>query len=163
VDARKRFLSDALPFARSLGPWADDREALYDELHAHLVGAAVPVAAGRFKAGSTPRVPDKVYAERRARFIGQASVSAALDVVGRLERANSGTLAERYFPQLAQAWQAAEQLGRSTKHIASSRAFLDFDCIAIDECQDLTPIEAFVLVQLSKRQSSKAAADRGTG
>jgi hypothetical protein len=48
---------------------------------------------------------------------------------------------------LALAWQAAGILSKPVGG-AQERLF-EFDCIAIDEAQDLTPIEAFVLVELA--------------
>jgi len=148
-EGRKRFLYDVAPFARTLGPWVDDRVALYDELHAHLVGAATSVAAGRFHSCLAPRVSDKFYQDRRTRYVGAAAVSAALDAASRLEREASATLASRYFPALGAAWQAGSLLCQKKPPEIAARGFLDFDCIAVDECQDLTPVEAFVIVQLA--------------
>ncbi|HWW88330.1 MAG TPA: hypothetical protein VNZ26_32260, partial [Vicinamibacterales bacterium] len=145
-EARRHFSRDLSPFARSLGAWASAQVALYDELHAHLVGEALPAAIGRFAACKSPRVPDKVYRERRTRYLGQSAVTSALDAAARLERDDSTTLADRYFPELALAWQTVERL-RNSGHI--DPALLEFDCIAVDECQDLTPIEAVMLVELA--------------
>ena len=148
-DLRRRFRGDLVPFARSLGAWTDRTAALYDELHAHLAGAALPVAAGRFAACSKPRVADKDYRERRTRYLGEAAVSTALDLAGRLERSDNRPLADRYFPELALAWQAATSLaGKSSFRVPDE--LLEFDCIAVDECQDLTPLEACVIVGLAE-------------
>src|ERR1039457_4799420 len=145
-EARQRFTRDLAPFARNLGAWTTAQVALYDEMHAHLVGDALPAAIGRFDACKTPRVSDKAYRERRTRYLGQSAVTSALDAAARLERDDSSTLADRYFPELALAWRAFERL-RNSAHIEPK--LLDFDCIAVDECQDLTPIEAAVLVELA--------------
>ena len=153
---RRLFRGDLAPFARSLGPWTDRAPALYDELHAHLAGAALPAAVGRFAAATSPRCPDKNYRERRTRYLGDSAVSAALDVAGRLERGENRTLAERYFPELALAWRAAANL-TAKDGPKTPPELLDFDCIAVDECQDLTPLEAFVVVELA------AAAGRRRG
>jgi hypothetical protein len=146
-DARHRFGRDLTPFARSLGAWANSQTALYDEFYAHLVGDALPVAIGRFAAGKHPRVQDNAYRERRTRSLVQAAVTSVLDAAARLERIDSTTLAEQYFPELALAWRAVEQL-RAPAHGGArpgvAPALLDFDCIAVDECQDLTPIEALL-------------------
>lgn len=72
-----------------------------------------------------------------------------LDAAARLERMDSSTLAERYFPELALAWRAVEQLRAAAN--GGARGLLDFDCIAVDECQDLTPIEALLIVELAAR------------
>ena len=98
------------------------------------------MAAGRFRACSAPRrLPDKLYQDRRTRHVGPAGVSAALDAALRLERDTSVNLASRYFPELSAAWEAASLLCQKKALEASAGRFLDFDCIAIDECQDLTP------------------------
>lgn len=141
-----RFTRDLSPFARNLGPWGPSQTALYDEFHAHLAGDALPVAIGRFAACQQPRVPEKAYRERRVRFLGPTATTAALETAGRLERAAPAGLAERYFPEIDLAWKAVQRL-RATPRI--DPAWLNFDCIAVDECQDLTPIEAFVIVELA--------------
>ncbi len=146
-DSIKRFTRDLAPFGRHLGPWSNSQAALYDELHAHLAGDALPRAVGRFAAAIAPRVSDAAYRERRTRFIGAQAVGCALDVAMRLERAEPASLAERYFPELALAWTAVERL--STPSPKVDDAWTKFDCIAVDECQDLTPIESFLLVQLA--------------
>ncbi|MGA7412851.1 MAG: hypothetical protein WBW33_20415 [Bryobacteraceae bacterium] len=147
-DARRRFGRDVAPFARSLGVWANTQTALYDELYAHLIGDALPVAIGRFTACTGPRVPDKAYRVRRTRSLGDAPSASLLDVAARLERIDERTLAERYFPELALAWRAVEKL-RSFIGGGARPGLLDFDCIAVDECQDLTPIEALFIVELA--------------
>lgn len=151
-ESKQRFLRDLGPFARSLGAWANRQVALYDEFYAHLVGDAVPFAAGRFGACQQARVPDKAYRQRRTRFLGEGPVASALDAASRLERLNDGSLAERYFPELALAWRAVERLRAVATHKGGHTiepGLLDFDCIAVDECQDLTPIEASLLVELT--------------
>ena len=64
---RTRFRRDLQNFQRTLGAWGNDTEALYDEMHAHLVGAAVPEDSGRFKKAERIRLPDTVYRNRRNR------------------------------------------------------------------------------------------------
>jgi len=151
-ESRHRFTHDMLPFARHLGVWSGSPAELYDELHAHLAGDALPLAIGRFAACKQPRVPDKAYRERRTRSLGQQATSSALDAAARFERLDSSTLASRYFPELALAWRAAEKLHAASLQLGQpdiNSALLDFDCIAVDECQDLTPIEASVVVELA--------------
>ncbi len=144
-EGKRALLRDLVPFNRTLGAWANLQPALYDELYAHLIGDALPVAIGRFSACAQPRVSDKTYRERRTRYLGPAAVTSLLEAVGRLEKLGSTTLAARYFPELSLAWDAVEKL-RSPNFPAS---LLDFDCIAVDECQDLTPIEAMLIVELT--------------
>jgi hypothetical protein len=147
-ESRRRFARDIAPFARYLGVWINSQTALYDELHAHLVGDALPIPIGRFVAAKQPRVPDKSYRERRTRFVGAAAARSALEAAARLERLESGALADRYFPELALAWRAVERL-RSSSAGSLDPALVAFDCIAVDECQDLTPIEALIVAMLA--------------
>ena len=142
-ESRRRFLHDLLPFSRTLGAWSDAPAALYDELHAHLIGDALPMAIGRFAASSKARVSDKAYRERRTRLLGSAPVASALEAAARLERLNPEGLAERYFPELALARRAVNKLIS-----APDPSQYDFDCIAVDECQDLTPIEALLIAEI---------------
>jgi hypothetical protein len=147
AELRSRLRGSLAPFARSLGPWTDRTGALYDEWHAHLVGAALPVDVGRFDACKQPRTPGKSYVQRRERFLGKLAADASIDAALKLER-NGEQLAAQYFPELALAWKAAGLLvGHGTRLIGDE--FADFDCIAVDECQDLTPLEAFVVVELA--------------
>jgi hypothetical protein len=147
-ELRRQFRGDLASYSRSHGAWTDRTPALYDEFHAHLVGGALPLAAGRFAACTQPRVADKHYRERRARYLGESAASAALDLAARLERSRPASLAASYFPELALAWQAACALsGKGPARI--SEELLDFGCIGVDECQDLTPLESLVIIELA--------------
>ena len=147
-EARDRFLRElgSLP-PRVLGPWVDDRKALYDEIHANLIGAALPVAAGRFELCAKPRVPDRAYREQRRKFIGGAAADVVIDVVNTISR-RQPNFHELFFPELAIAWAAALRL-LQPRQGGIPAALLEFDCIAVDEAQDLTPIEALVVAQLA--------------
>jgi len=145
-DLRRLFRGDVVPLARHLGPWTERTVALYDELHAHLVGSSLPLAAGRFAQSAGPRASDKDFRTRRIRYIGEGAANCALDIATRLER-NVGSLAGRYFPELDLAWKAASRLTSGDQSIAAEWA--EFDCIAVDECQDLTPIETFATIELA--------------
>jgi hypothetical protein len=146
---RRSFQSDLQPFLRYLGPWSENPQALYDELHAHMVGDALPVPVGRFAACTQPRVAERQYTERRFRFLGTAAKSV-VDAVTRIEKAGPTPLAGRYFPELDLAWRAA------TGPIPDP--LLGFDCIAVDECQDLTPMESYLLARLAARLRERARA-----
>jgi hypothetical protein len=146
---RERFVRELGAGAR-LGPWANYRGGLYDELHAHFIGEALPEKAGRFEACSVPRVSEANYRERRGRFVGPAAAASAAEIVHWLVR-NRPNFESNLFPELHLAWTAAAKL----RHAADlndlrSRGLLDFDVIAVDEVQDLTPIETYALVQLAK-------------
>jgi hypothetical protein len=144
-EARERFQRDIFPFSRNLGAWNNKLSALYDEFHAHLIGDAIPFRAGRFSACKGPRVPPKEYLERRGRFLGTGPAATVIDTAARLEKLGADSLAARYFPELALAWRALSKL--DSHHTADS--LFHFDCVAVDECQDLTPLESAFLIQLT--------------
>jgi AAA domain len=147
-ELRRSFLADLTPLSRSLGAWNNNPSALYDELHAHLAGDALPLSIGRFVECERPRVPDKAYRERRTATLGQAPVAAALDIAAKLEK-SSPSLADHYFPELALAWKALGKV-RALAH-GKAAPMLEYDCVAVDECQDLTPLETWLLVELVAR------------
>ncbi len=151
AEMRAKLRGDLIPFQRHMGPWSNSAAALYDEMHAHLIGAAVPAAAGRFHPSTIPRATDKDYRTRRIRFIGEPAAMAVLDLASRLER-SEGSLASRYFPELDLAWRAASRIVNNQGPLPSE--FQDVGCICVDECQDLTPLEAFVTVALANVRSS---------
>lgn len=134
---------------RTLGPWAANKTALFDEIHAHLVGAAVPVPMGRFPASQEPRLAQRVYRERREQALGRGAVDSLLETVEILRRREQGSFERVFFPELVLAWNAAVGLLQGNLQALVEKKFPDFDCVAVDEVQDLTPIEAFVLVQLA--------------
>ena len=140
AEVRRRFRGDLVPYARSMGPWTDMAGALYDEMHAHLIGSALPVALGRFAASDRPRSPDQSYEARRGHYLSHAGARSTLDLAKKLERDRSTALAQQYFPELNLAWRAAGKM---------PARYLEFDAVALDECQDLTPLEAYVLVELA--------------
>jgi hypothetical protein len=147
---RERFVQQISGFSpRILGPWAGQRHALYDEIHAHLIGSALPVPCGRFIGCAQPRLPDRTYRDIRRPYIGGAAADALLETVRTLEKREGEGFYERFFPELMLAWRAASELHPGARKRAAAAKLLWFDCIAVDEAQDLTPLEAFVLVELA--------------
>lgn len=155
AEARSQFRRDLFNHQRSLGVWSNNIDALYEEMYAHLVGAAMPELAGRFPKAERVRLPENAYRAQRNRYLGPAT-EGVLEAARRLERISDAPLADRYFPELAVAWRAASALSSGSAQIESR--FLDYGCIAVDEVQDLTPLEAFVVVALARR----FGADRGS-
>ena len=150
-EARALFRRDLQNYQRSLGPWSNDLDALYDEMHAHLVGAAAPEQSGRFPKAERVRLPDAAYRAQRSRYLGVAA-DTVIEVARRLERSGEGPLADRYFPELALAWRAAQVVAHASAAGSKIPAdFLNYGCIAVDEVQDLTPLEAFVVIALGRR------------
>lgn len=147
--ARAAFRRDLLNHQRSLGPWSNDLDGLYDEMHAHLVGTALPEKSGRFPKAERMRLPEAAYRAQRTRYLGPAATDSVIEAVRRLDRAGEAPLADRYFPELALAWRAAQSLTP-----ASHPALPEFGCIAVDEVQDLTPLELFVVLSLARHLNS---------
>ena len=147
--ARTRFRRDLQNYQRSLGAWSNDTDALYDEMHAHLIGAAIPENAGRFPKAEKIRLPEAAYRGQRARYLSQAAIDCVIETANRLEKAGDAPLVDRYFPELALAWRAAQSIVSGSRGIKS--VFHDYGCIAVDEVQDLTPLESFVVVALSRQ------------
>ncbi len=145
---RERFRRDLHNYQRSLGAWSSDLDALYDEMHAHVVGAAVPEGSGRFPKAERICLPEKAYLAQRVRYLGPAA-NGVFDAVRRLEKSAEAPLADRYFPELALAWRAAQSLSRWPGQEVA--AFQDYNCVAVDEIQDLTPLEFFVVLKLARR------------
>ncbi len=148
AEARAQFRRDLFNYHRSLGPWSSDLDALYDEIHAHAVGAALPEKVGRFPKAERMCLPELAYRTQRARYLG-AAAGNVIDAMRRLQRADDAPLADRYFPELAVAWRAGQALSSSPDTVTP--AFLQYGCIAVDEVQDLTPLEAFVVLALARR------------
>jgi len=150
--ARADFVKEISGFSSTiLGPWLNHRGALYDEMHAHLIGGALPVAIGRFAGFPDQRISARQYRDLRENEIGRSAAEAVVEVAETLRRRDAHPM-ECFFSELDLAWKAAQ-------HIRSSGAgpFADFDCVALDEAQDLTPIEALVVVELAARVPREAA------
>jgi hypothetical protein len=144
-EARRRFVRAVSTFSGStLGPWTNQRAGLFDEMHAHLFGAALPAAAGRFPAVPNRRVPARQYREWRERSIGRTATESVVEIAETLRRRDPEPLEERFFLELDLAWRAAQKIRES-----GPGALRGFDCVALDEAQDLTPLEAMVVVELT--------------
>ena len=151
--ARQHFRRDLANFNRSLGAWSGQLDALYDEIHAHMAGTALPEACGRFPVAERMLLPEKAYRAQRERFLG-AGAESVLDAARRLEKAGGGSLTDRYFPELALAWRGAQALtGKTTLR----QEVPVYGCIAVDEVQDLTPLEAFTVIALAQRVQRNGA------
>jgi tetratricopeptide (TPR) repeat protein len=143
--SRNAFIKEISGFSATiLGPWLNEKGALYDELHAHLFGAMLPVPIGRFPGFPDRRITARQYRDLRERAIGRPAAEAAFEVAETLRRRSSEPLEPRFFRELDLAWQAVAKL-RSQ----GAGPFANFDCVAIDEVQDLTPIESLALVELA--------------
>jgi hypothetical protein len=142
---RRAFAKEISGFSTTiLGPWANEREGLYDEMHAHLFGVLLPFPVGRFAGFPDRRVSARQYREMRERAIGRVAAEAVIEVCETLRRRDSRPIEQRFFAELGLAWQAIQRI-RSN----GPGPFAEFDCVALDEAQDLTPIEALAVVELA--------------
>lgn len=148
-EGRAKFRRDIQNYQRSLGSWSNEIDALYDEMHAHLIGAAIPENLGRFSKAERIRLPEQAYRAQRTRYLMGNDLESVLDVANRLEKSAQGPLADAYFPELALAWRAAQTVLSGSA--GYEHPFSSYGCIAVDEVQDLTPLEAFVVVALARQ------------
>lgn len=131
-----------------LGPWSDREDALYAELRAILLGRAVPEERGCVPYSEKFwRLNDDEYHRLRgdSDAIGHTAANACLRIADALER-HAGTALTRVFPELASASAAIHEL-RSGR---ISDGWSNFDCIAVDEIQDLTLAEIAIMVELCR-------------
>jgi len=146
---RHAFVKEVSGFSSTiLGPWANEKSGLYDEMHAHLFGALLPVPIGRFPGFPDRRISARQYRDLRERSIGRVAAEATVEVCETLRRRDSRSVEQRFFPELDLAWNAVQRI-RSQ----GAGPLAEFDSIAIDEAQDLTPIEALALVELASAAS----------
>ncbi len=130
---------------QSLGPWEGRFHALYGELHAHFVGGASPIALPERGWSATPagHLEPEVYQARRAPEIGEPAARAAAAVGRRMLELEA---LPELFPELGRAARALERL-RPGAELPS--ALRDLDWIFVDEVQDLTALEASLVIELA--------------
>jgi tetratricopeptide (TPR) repeat protein len=150
--ARSEFVKEVSGFSATiLGPWLNEKGALYDEMHAHLIGGSLPVAVGRFPGFPDRRITARQYRDLREQFIGRAAAEAVVEIAETLQRRGAHPM-ERFFAELDMAWTATHEVRTN-----GAGPLADFDCIALDEAQDLTPIEALLVVELAARAGRGAS------
>ena len=150
---RQAFVKEVSGFSPTiLGPWSSEKAGLYDEMHAHLFGALLPFPVGRFAGFPDRRITARQYRDLRERAIGRVAAEAVVEVCETLRRRDSRTVEGRFFKELDLAWNAVQRI-RSQ----GPGRFAGFDCIALDEAQDLTPIEALAIVELAGAVGSATA------
>ncbi len=110
-ETRRAFTREVGGFSSTiLGPWVNEKAALYDEMHAHLFGAVLPVPVGRFPGFPERRVSARQYREMRERAIGRAAAEAVVEVAETLRRRDQRPVEQRFFRELDLAWNAVQQL-----------------------------------------------------
>lgn len=149
---RREFKKRMYHLNQSLRIWRDRYDELFDEIHAHIIGrnvfpSALPVAP--FEAS---RVWESEYRAGRTRFLGEPAVDELISFLPRLDATVDGGSAN-LFPGLSVALEAHRRL--STRAVNHPR----YDCIGIDECQDLTALELHVLSRFAKRSWEAAGTE----
>ncbi len=146
---RQAFVKEVSGFSPTiLGPWVGEKAALYDEMHAHLFGGLLPFPIGRFPGFPDRRITARQYRDLRERSIGRVAAEAVVEVCETLRRRDPRPVESRFFLELDLAWNAVQRI-RSK----GAGKWAEFDCIALDEAQDLTPIEALAIVELAVAHS----------
>ncbi|MCY4594430.1 MAG: AAA family ATPase [Bryobacterales bacterium] len=123
-------------------PWRNRHAALHAELRGVLFGRAIPGEPGCIDDRGIVRLSDDQYRLYRSDFDG-VGPSAATKLL-RLTRFLSAQAVEAAFPELVAASHAVQRL--QNNHLPDG--FDRFDRIVVDEIQDLTLLEAAVVVEL---------------
>jgi len=128
-----------------LGPWTGRKSALFAEIRAFLVGRAVPGEEGCDSTYEFVRLNDTTYLNLRGDSTG-VGYAAAMCLVKVLESVQGESAFKEIFPELAAAEQAITLLRKDD----IPEGFSDFDRIVVDEIQDLTLVEATVVVEFCR-------------
>lgn len=123
-------------------PWKNRHAALHAELRGVLFGRAIPGEPGSIDDRGIVRLSDDQYRLYRSDFDG-VGPGAATKLL-RLARSLSAKAVEAAFPELVAASRAIQRL--QNNHLPDG--FDRFDRIVVDEIQDLTLLEAAVVVEL---------------
>ncbi len=123
-------------------PWRNRQVALHAELRAMLYGRAIPGEPGCIDDDGIVRLSEDEYHLLRSDYdgVGPKAATALL----RVARSLPTQAVEAVFPELVAASRAIKRLRNN--HIPDG--FDRFDRIVIDEIQDLTLLEAAVVVEL---------------
>ena len=143
--SRARFDAAITRLGRDMaGPWKNRRDALHGELRAILFGRAIPGETGCAVERGIARLGDDAYRDLRGDHdgVGAKAARALLKVVRFLPA--DGVRA--VFPELVAATGAIGRL----RDDELPEGFDDFDRIVVDELQDLTLLEAAVVVDLCR-------------
>lgn len=148
VEELRRHAEPVLP----PGPWRHRNELraeeLYAELHAHLIGAAMPVAFAGRRACAAPVLSDGDYRSLREKIIGVKAIDGAQLVLRKLPP----DVVRRLFAAPVAAFERARGL-QDGSTVLDAR--FSFDWVLVDEVQDLTLAEQWLLVDVAAR-SGKA-------
>lgn len=148
ADTIQRLRERLVPLGHQLGPWWSDgelrAEELYAELHAHVFGAALPVAFRGRRAAHEPRLREADYCKLRD-GLGQKATRAVALALGKLTPEDK----EELFPSPLASFDRARAL--ESGEIALDPEIFAFDWVLVDEVQDLTLAEQWLLVDVAAR------------
>jgi hypothetical protein len=142
-DDGRRLLASAMEgYQDRYTPWEGRLDALHAELHAHFVGAALPYAFRDAPACREPGFAHSDYVALRKDAIGERAASRAARIASALaERAALREVA----PGPCAAHALLVRLGDGA---AVPDTLLEHGAVVVDEVQDLTRVEAALLVDL---------------
>lgn len=130
-------------YRQKLGPWTNRIDELYAELHAHKVGRALPVEFRGVPSSMGSMLPSDAYLKARTGALG-APAAKASDAVGSFLETEG--LVDRLFPGPSQ---ARKLLVDHTE--PPPLRFQYASALFVDEVQDLTPVEAMLVLNLAAR------------
>lgn len=123
-------------------PWDRHPGALHAELHACFVGAALPEAFRGAPACAFPGFDAEAYVALRRDAIGERAAAAAARVGAFLH-------ARDVLREVAPGpWEAFHLLARLRAGAAIPARYADVDAVIVDEVQDLTRVEAMLLLDV---------------
>lgn len=146
-DSRARFVAAVKEqlHANQRGPWEGRETALYAEIRAFLFGRAVPGEDGCTTADGLPRLCDARYLRERGNGKGIGG-EAAESLLKACRTLDGDAFFPGLFPEFTAAACAIDRLRADTLPPGFER----YDRIVVDEVQDLTLLEAAVIVELCR-------------
>ena len=137
------FLEEVSKKINLVKEWSESPNELYAELHAHAVGAALPITFRGLTPCPTNALAGKKYHELRQDEIGKSLSQEASRII---EHAHKLGLFDKYFSAINR----ARVLLRDVNDPPPPR-LLGATCILVDEVQDLTHIESLLLLNVIAR------------
>jgi len=122
--------------------WDKSADELYAEIHAHCVGRALPIDFRDTPATDDLALDSNSYIEA----LDSIQVPFSMDVAKVIDAAHEKDLFRKHFPHLSR----ARSLIRDVNEPPPTR-LKGANCILVDEIQDLTYIEAFLLLNVVAR------------
>lgn len=139
----ERLAAQVSDYHLNLGQWKDRWDELYAELHAHSVGRALPIAFRGMAGTEGPILPTDSYMKARKDVLSKAQAVIVDKVAHRLVEDEA---IEALFPGPSH----ARRLLLGVDQPPPAR-FSGVTSVMVDEIQDLTQVEAMLLLTLTLR------------